>query len=464
MFYLRRITRHTAYVVGMALVALMGWFTLSGLHASASNSGSVFWLGNQESLSQEQPQVVTNNYRQTNLVSDLPGFAQIQDPLLVNPWGVTLSATSPFWSSNNVTSTATLYGGDVGGSPLTKNPLNVNIDGPFPTGVVFNGSNDFMYTGGGSTGPARFIFSSLTGRILVWKGGVTTATVAAGLPGHVYTGLAIGNNGTSNFLYAADFANRNIDVFSKTFAPTSVAGTFTDPLLPSDYAPFNIQNLGGKLYIAYAKVDPVTHEDLPGPGNGYVSIFDTNGIFLGRLISNGPLSSPWGLVIAPAGFGAFPGALLVGNFGDGRINAFNPTTGAFLGTLNDEAGNPIEIEKLWALNFGNGVGGGDTSALYFSAGYDDEQHGLFGSLRASSPATTTVQLSSDTYLVDEGSNTINITVTRAGDLTVPSTVNYTTFDGTATQGRDYILSAGTLSFSAGGGSRQSERSRPDHHG
>ncbi|HEV7860421.1 MAG TPA: TIGR03118 family protein, partial [Pyrinomonadaceae bacterium] len=330
-----------------------------------------------------------------------------------------------------------------------------------PTGVVFSGSaSDFSFTGGGSTGPARFIFATISGNIVAWKGGLTTAVVVASkpFPANVYTGLAIGNNGTANFLYAANFGQKKIDVYDKNFASTTLAGSFTDPTLPADYAPFNIQNLGGKLYVEYAKVDPATGRDLPGPGNGYVSVFDTNGNFLGRLVSNGPLSSPWGVTIAPAGFGAFPGALLVGNFGDGRINAFNPTTGAFLGTLNDEAGNPIEIDDLWALNFGNGVGAGDTGTLYFSAGYDDENHGLFGSLKPSSPATTTIQFSTSDYVVNEGSSAIDITVTRSGDLTVASTVNYTTFDESdpsmaAHQGSDYIFAGGTLRFAAGEASK-----------
>jgi uncharacterized protein (TIGR03118 family) len=391
-------------------------------------------------------------YKQTNLVSDIPGFAQIQDPLLVNPWGISMSATSPFWTANNVTSTATLYGGDVNGSPFTKNALNVAIPGGLPTGAVFNGSNDFTFTAGGSTGPARFIFASLTGNIAAWKGG-TSATIVATQAGHVYTGLAIGNNGTANFLYGADFANKKIDVYDKNFATATLAGNFTDPTIPSDFAPFNIQNLAGKLYVQYAKVDPATGEDLPGPGNGYVSVFDTSGIFLGRLVSNGPLNSPWGVAIAPASFGTFGGTLLVGNFGDGTINSFNQVSGAFLGALADETGNPIDIEGLWALTFGNGVGGGDLGTLYFSAGYDDENHGLFGSLKPAAQATTLIQFGSATYSVSETAGHVDITVTRTNDLSIPSTVNYATFDGTATQGSDYILAAGTINFGVGESSK-----------
>jgi uncharacterized protein (TIGR03118 family) len=465
MLQLRFVRHHAKHLVVLGLVAIVGLLVLSGLPTAASNPARAERRTVNPAKSDDiQPELVTNNYRQTNLVSDIPGFAQIQDPLLVNPWGATQSATSPFWVADNGTSTSTLYGGDVGGSPFAKNALNVSIPGTpagLPTGVVFSGSaTDFSFTGGGSTGPARFIFASISGNITAWKGGLTTAVVVASkpFPANIYTGLAIGNNGTANFLYAANSAQAKIDVYDKNFASTTLAGSFTDPTLPSDYFPFNIQNLGGKLYVQYAKRDPATGEDLAGPGNGYVSVFDTNGNFLSRLVSNGPLNSPWGVAIAPAGFGAFPGALLVGNFGDGRINAFNPTTGAFLGTLNDEAGNPIEIDSLWAILFGNGAGGGDTGTLYFAAGYDDENHGLFGSLKPSSPATTTIQFSSSDYIVNEGSSAIDITVTRSGDLTGTSTVNYTTFDESdpamaAHQGSDYIFAAGTLTFTSGQASK-----------
>ena len=455
----------------LAFVGFAGFLVLSGLPTSATNSSRAVRRHVSDSRQDQQPEFVSNNYRQTNLVSDIPGFAQLQDPFLINPWGLAMSATSPFWVTNQTSATATLYGGDVSGSPFFKNALNVTIPGGLPTGSVFSGSStDFIITSGGGTGPARFIFASITGNIVAWRAG-TVASIQRSNPGHVYTGLAIGNNGVSNFLYAADFANKKIDVYNNTFTLTTLAGTFTDPTIPVDFAPHNIQNLGGTLYVAYARIDPATGRDLPGPGNGFISKFDTNGNFLGRLVSNGPLNSPWGLTVAPAGFGAFPGALLVGNFGDGRINAFNQTTGTFLGTLNDELGSPIIIPGLWAITFGNGVGGGDTSALYFSAGYDSERHGLFGSLRSSSPAITSVQFSAATYSFSETDATnslttvpsTDITVTRSGDLTVPSTVNYATFDSPpifpattpvqATQGKDYLLAAGTLSFAIGQASK-----------
>lgn len=441
---------HVRKLVCLAFVAFVGCLVLSGLPTSGQVS---------DPRPDQQPEFVTNNYRQTNLVSDIPGFAQLQDSLLINPWGLAQLATSPFWVANQASSTATLYGGDVGGSPFFKNALNVTIPGGLPTGAVSNAGTDFVITSGGGTGPARFIFSSITGNIIAWRAG-TVASIQKSNPGHVYTGLAIGNNGASNFLYAADFANKKIDVYNNAFASITLAGTFTDPALPVDFAPHNIQNLGGTLYVAYAKIDPSNGASLPGPGNGFISKFDTNGNFLGRLISSGSLNAPWGLTVSPAGFGAFGNTLLVGNFGDGKINAFNITTGAFLGTLNDELGSPIIIPGLWAIAFGNGVGGGDTGALYFSAGYDHEAHGLFGSLRSSTPALTSVQFGGPSGSISETAGSIDINVTRSGDISGTSTVNYATFDGDppvapatapqpATQGKDYLFAGGTLTFAPG---------------
>lgn len=450
-------------VASLAFVGFVGCLLLSGLPTSATNSSRAARHrvsdSRQDQRPDQQPEFLTNNYKQTNLTSDLPGFAQLQDPLLINPWGLAQLATSPFWVANQQSSTATLYGGDVSGSPFVKNPLNVTIPGSLPTGAVSNASSDFVITSGGGTGPARFIFASITGNIVAWRAG-TVGSVLASHPGHVYTGLAIGNNGAANFLYAADFANKKIDVHNSSFVLTTLAGTFTDPTIPVDFAPFNIQNLGGTLFVSYAKINPVTGNDLPGAGNGFISKFDTNGNFLGRLINNGPLNSPWGLTVSPAGFGAFGNALLVGNFGDGKINAFNITTGAFLGTLNDELGNPIIIPGLWAIAFGNGVGGGDTSALYFTAGYDSERHGVFGSLRSSTPAITSIQFGGPSASLSESLGSIIINVIRSGDVSGTSTVNYATFDGSppvapattpvpATQGKDYLLAAGTLTFGPG---------------
>jgi uncharacterized protein (TIGR03118 family) len=197
----------------------------------------------------------------------------------------------------------------------------------------------------------------------------------------VYTGLAIGQAGTATFLYACDFEHGRIDVYDKDFQIVQLDGSFSDPNIPNSYSPFNIQNLAGKLYVTYAQQSHSDPDEETGHGSGFVDVFDTDGNLLQRLIRGNHLNAPWGLALSPASFGPFSNALLVGNFGDGRIHAFDATDGKFLGSLEDETGKPIVIEGLWAIAFGNGVSAGDSNALYFAAGPDDETHGLFGSLR-----------------------------------------------------------------------------------
>jgi uncharacterized protein (TIGR03118 family) len=407
-------------------------------------------------------------YRQTNFVSDLPGFAAIQDPLLVNPWGISQTATSPFWIANNGTSTSTLYRGDVGGSPLVKNSglAGITIPGGLPTGTVANsgGATDFVVTSGAASGKAAFLFASETGNILGWNpnvpaAGSTTATIAKSTPGHVYKGLAIGSSGGVFRLYAADFATNKIDVFDGAF--NLVGGfLFVDPTVPADHHVFNIQNLGGSLYVTYAKFDPVTGDNVNGPGLGYVRRFGTDGVRdLTFAINNGPLDAPWGVAIAPASFGVFGSALLVGNFStvtNSKINAFNPTTGALLvaSPLKNEAGADISIDGLWSLQFGNGGAGGDPNALYFTAGTGFEEHGLFGSLRpTTASATSLVQFATDDFTIGEGSGHIDITVIRAGDSSGTASVNVSTNDasqpGRASQKSDYEIALAKVTFNPG---------------
>ncbi|HEX8476422.1 MAG TPA: TIGR03118 family protein [Pyrinomonadaceae bacterium] len=456
MRHLRFNRHHARKLTGLMLVCLTAIFPFNLPTTTSARA--------LQDVQQQQIPVIAPGaaYRQTNLVSDVAGLALIEDKLLVNPWGISLTATSPFWVANAGSNTSTLYRGDVGGSPLTINPglPSIDIPGGLPTGTVANTTNDFAFAVGAASGPARFIFSSITGNIVAWNPNVPTAgsrtgVIVAHKDGAVYTGLAIGNNGQHNFLYAANVSQRRIDVFASNFVQLALPGNFTDPALPSDYSPFNIQALGGKLYVAYAKINPMTGLDIPGAGNGIISTFDFNGNFLGRLVTNGPgspLSSPWGMTIAPASFGIFANALLVGNFeDDGRINAFNPSTGAFLGALEGEDGTPIENDFLWALTFGNGGNGGDPNALYFTAGLAHETHGLFGSLRpTTSSATSLIQFAGDEFSIGEGGS-INVTVTRLGDVSGAATVNYGTFDapGSASQKSDYEIALGTLHFAPG---------------
>jgi uncharacterized protein (TIGR03118 family) len=322
-------------------------------------------------------------FHQTNLVSDQPGVALIQDPNLMNAWGITMSATSPFWVANNDTGTSTLYAGDVNGSPFTKNPLVVTIPGGSPTGTVFNSSGDFVVHSGATSAPARFLFATQTGAIVGWSG-ATNAQIG-GSANAVYTGLAIGSVGTANYLYAADFEHRRIDVYDKEFHLARLDGAFSDPNIPNSYSTFNVQNIGGKLYVTYAQQSHKEPDEETDHGSGFVDVFDTSGNLIQRLIEGNHLNAPWGLAHAPADFGAFSNALIVGNFGDGQLHAYDFDSGKYLGELKDESGKPVVIDGLWGITFGNGGNGGDRNALYFAAGPDDETHGLFGSLRVVQP-------------------------------------------------------------------------------
>ena len=324
-------------------------------------------------------------YQVGNLVSDVPGLAQITDPQLQNPWGMSLSATSPFWIADNASGLATLYTGDVGGSPITKVPLVLTIPHPpgflrgTPTGTVFNSTTDFVFSDRSGPGPAQFIFAALDGTISAWKSGTSAVIVAETVFG-VY-GLAIGGNDSGNFLYAANAVAGTIEVFDGNFNRVMLDGGFVDPDLPAGFRPFNIQNLNGELYVAYRNRSDPEH-------GGVVDVFDPSGNFTRRISSGASLNAPWGLALAPGDFGDFSGALLVGNFGldDGRINAFDPATGDYLGHLNGPDGNPLALERLWTLAFGNGGSGGDTNVLYFTAGINREQDGLFGRISVSSGA------------------------------------------------------------------------------
>jgi len=301
------------------------------------------------------------------------------DPDLINPWGMSSSPASPIWISVNGSGVSELYN-----TAGVKQALVVTIPGDGSvTGTVFSGQ-------AGQFNGDTFLFVSEDGTISGWRGtlGTNAETLQLASPAAVYKGMALGNVSTFAYAYAANFRSGAIDVLAGASGAPALTGHFTDPTLPSGYAPFNIQNLGGTLYVTYAVQDAVKKDDVAGPGNGIVDAFDLNGNFLRRVATGGPLNSPWGLAIAPAGFGDVGGDLLVGNFGDGAINAYNPMTGASAGPLLDALGNPLRIEGLWGLRFGNGGNGGNVNSLYFTAGPNDEAGGVFGRLDAvPEPAT-----------------------------------------------------------------------------
>jgi uncharacterized protein (TIGR03118 family) len=324
---------------------------------------------------------------QRNLVADTPGHAQLTDPNLVNAWGLAFGPSTPAWVADNGTDVSTLYRGATSMTPKpSRLPLVVSIPQGAPTGVVWNGGTGFTVTSGMASGPALFLFSSEAGVISGWSPdvpapGSTAAQVGATVPGAIFKGLAISDTKNGPRLYATDFHNGRVDVWDDSFAPAGKPGGFTDPKLPKGFAPFGIQTVGHRLVVTYAKQDADAMDDVHGPGLGFVDVYSTSGKLLRRLVSRGPLNAPWGIALAPKHFGKASGDLLIGNFGNGRINAFNPKNGHFRGTLRAKHGRKLKIDGLWALEFGNGVIG-NRNTLLFTAGPKEESHGLFGALTA----------------------------------------------------------------------------------
>jgi uncharacterized protein (TIGR03118 family) len=322
----------------------------------------------------------------TNLVTDDQSVnaAQITDPNLLNAWGISYSPTSPFWVSSNEAGLSVLYRVDPVTNATTKLGLEVMIPGAGNvTGQVFNAG-----IAAGNFNGDNFLFVSEDGTISGWRGalGTNAEVLQTASPTNSYKGAALSVIGADAYLYSANFASGKIDVLKGNAAAPDLAGSFTDPNIPTGYAPFNIQLLGNTLYVTYALRDPVSGDDVAGPGNGFVSAFGLQGNFIGRVASDGTLNSPWGLALAPLSFGQFAGDLLVGNFGDGRINVFD-SSNTFLGQLLGAGGIPLEIEGLWGLIPGNGGSAGNPQSIYFSAGPGDEEHGLFGVLAVPEPAS-----------------------------------------------------------------------------
>jgi uncharacterized protein (TIGR03118 family) len=331
------------------------------------------------------PPPITQRYAQINLVSDIPGLAAFTDKKLKNPWGIAFGPTSPFWIADNGTGLSTLYAKD--GTPIPQLP-SVRIPPPHgssatatPTGMVFNPTTDFVVSANGNSGPASFLFATEDGTISGWNPTVAFRRAVLAVDnshiGAVYKGLAFAHTSQGNFIYATNFHDGSVEMYDTNF---QLVKTFTDIGLPPGYAPFGIRTIAGKLYVTFAKQDADKHDDVPGSGHGFVDVFNFQGHMLQRLVSRNRLNSPWGVALAPANFGGFSGALLVGNFGDGKINAFDPKSGAFLGVLRDLQGQILAIDGLWTITFGNGGSTGPRNALFFSAGPNHESDGLFGVL------------------------------------------------------------------------------------
>jgi uncharacterized protein (TIGR03118 family) len=333
-------------------------------------------------------------YVQTNLVSDVPGLAATLDPnctnppssdgcALINAWGIDFSPTSPVWIADNGTGLSTLYTGTGSVVPLVVTiPPPAGAEGPSaPTGLVFDGTGEFVVKAHDLSGSAIFIFDTEDGTIAGWNPTVDLHNAVTAVDnsgnGAIYKGLAIGTTENGSFIYATNFHSGWVEMYDSNFKWVK---NFTDTDLPHGYAPFGARVLNGKLYVTFALQDEDAEDDVAGPGHGFVDIFDLNGTKLKRLISHGELNSPWGLAIAPANFGKFSGDLLVGNFGNGHINAFNSWTGGARGHMLRPNGHTLEIDGLWGLHFGNDAGAGPSNVLLFTAGPEDESHGLFGTI------------------------------------------------------------------------------------
>ena len=340
-------------------------------------------------------------YKRVDLVSDLAGASSL-DANLVNPWGLSRSSTSPWWVSDNGTGVSTLYNGTgVAQALVVTIPPAAGGTAGVPTGTVFNGTTDFKLPNGN---PARFLFVAEDGTISGWNAG-TLAIVMSTNPKAVYKGAAIATRDGANYLYVANFSQRRIDVFDSSFHRVgsghgsghdslreswgdrdSSGDSFRDERLPRGFSPFNVQNIGGSLYIAFAKVDAEGTDEVAGAGLGYVDVFSPSGRLL-RRFEHGPwLNAPWGLALAPGDFGAFSHNLLVGQFGSGEVAVYDVSSGRFVGKMLDDKGAVLSIAGLWALSFGSGGNSGPLNTLYFTAGIEDESHGLFGTLTSVSAA------------------------------------------------------------------------------
>ncbi|GAB3454291.1 TIGR03118 family protein [Massilia terrae] len=324
------------------------------------------------------------HYLQRNLVSDIPAIpAEHHDPQLVNSWGVAFNPFGFAWVADNGTGVATLYDGDGNKQSLvvTIPAATAGATGT-PTGITFYGGAEFVVTQGKLSGPARFMFASEDGVISAWAPNVdaTHALRVAGNDGAVYKGITVSATGNGARLYAADFHNARVDVFDGAFNPVLLAGAFADHAIPHGYAPFGIQNIGGDIYVSYAKQDAARHDDVKGMGFGFVDVYDPEGRLVRRLVSRGDLNAPWGMALAPASFGRFANRLLVGNFGDGKINAYDIDSGEWKGRLQGPNRKPIQIDGLWGIAFGNGLQDQPTNTLFFASGPNGEADGLYGRL------------------------------------------------------------------------------------
>src|SRR5579863_8959771 len=395
------LNRASRRAVASVLLGAVGAVTLVACGGGGDGGGAA---GSSASPPASQ---MSSGFADTALVSDKTGVvatAATIDANLSNPWGVAIAPGLPFWIADNNSNLSTLYNGTgaVETASVTGNS-EVGITIPAsaagvpanPTGQVYNGGGGFLISTGAGQESALFIFDGEGGTIAAWANGsgATAVTayddgVANGANHAVYKGLALGTVNGATFLYATDLHNNKVDVFDTNFAkPADMQGKFVDPTIPAGFVPFGIAALNGQLYVTYAQQDGAMHDEVSGAGLGYVDIFDFSGNFVTRFSSAGVLNAPWGMALAPAGFGSFEGDLLIGNFGDGTINIFGPN-GASLGAITVNNGQTLTVPGLWSLVFGDGDPDKPVTTLFYTAGFADQTDGVFGSITATNTTTS----------------------------------------------------------------------------
>ena len=451
-------SRKLLFVATIALLSACGGGHNAGTTAGTGGTGGTAGGG-----SSAPPPPAASVYTLSKLVSNGPIAASLTDTNLVNAWGIVFAPNAPVWVANNGTQTSTIYNG-IGATKLAAVSIPAGINGDAdPTGIVFNGSTDFVITEGAHAAASSFIFDGEGGTISGWAGSVDVHKAIVmyddGTGGAVYKGLAIATDGSGTTrLYAADFHNNKVDVFDGTFAKTTTTGGFVDPTLPAGYAPFGIQTLVVQnqtlIYVAYAKQDADAHDNVAGAGLGLVDVFDTQGTLKSHLIAPaGQLNAPWGMTLAPTGFGTLSGMLLVGNFGDGRINAYDPSSGALLGPVTDPTGAPMVISGLWGIAFGNGAQSQPLTTLFFAAGPNNEADGLYGRIDLGATAPDVIAPTATLTAPAQGatvSGTVSVTATASDNVGIASVKFFagTTLIGTATAA-PYAVSWDTTTAAAG---------------
>lgn len=410
----------------------------------------------------EDRRLLSSNYLQFALASDQTN-ALIQDANLIDPWGLGASSVGGnLWIANQGTGVATSYAGDINSLPLSKSSLVVSVPGGSPLAVAPNDSGDFPVDSGGASGTSSFLFGNSSGQISGWNANVPppnpsiSAQLAADVPDAKFTGLSVGQSSGQNLLYAADFHNGEIDVFNTSFQQVTLSGSFVDPTIPAGFAPFNIQNLGGSLFVTYAKQDAAKQNFIAGPGNGFIDVFNMNGTLNRRLATGSPgnnfpaINAPWGLAIAPNNFGGLSNDLLVANAGDGRISAFDPLFGFYAGMLLDVNGNPVVIDGLHGISFGNNVSFGATGVLFYTAGPNSQSHGFLGSIESADGIPIDSVGRSFSAVAGSLFNGVVATFSDVNQAAAASTYRATIAwgDGTSSQGDLIPLGGGRFNVSA----------------